>query len=389
MAAVITNYTIYDMEYYYADLAHLPRSYDEECQQLLADAAHMPHVDTQTRNRLIEGHLSLATHIAIKRCPPSHYQSLPDIVGEVALTLINAVDRYDFQAGRDFPSYVVACTDSAIKRVIGNERLIRIPSSTMWNAKRQGTEQRLYELQPESLDAYMTYFDTGTPREPLAFPLLPTEEAPPRNPGLRAQVQAWLSYLSPQAQQVLTLRYGLADEDERCLTPAEIAEVLGLSRRAAYTIERTAKQSIRALVEGTATLVEKDGRRQVTGVHVFQPPTPTPEHEALLMEVALRLCQERKRVTCRLLAKESGKSYHLAQVFLRRHRDELPLVASAKHTGTRAERLAHVARVYADLVGQGQRISIKRLAKAAHVRKDLAAEFMHFHKDKEVGNAAA
>lgn len=234
----------------------------------------------------------------------------------------------------------------------------------------------------------MTRFDSETPREPLASPILPTHEAPPRNSVLHAQVQEWLSYLSPQAQQVLTLRYGLADEDERCLTPAEIADVLGLSRRAVYAIEQEAKQSIRALVDGTATLVEKGGRHQVTGVHVFKPPTLMPEHEALLMEMATRLCEQGKRVTCRLLAKETGKSVHLAQVFLRLHRDELPLVASAKHIGTHDERLAHVARVYAELVAQGQQVSIKRLAKAARVRKDLAAEFMHLQKEEKEYDAA-
>lgn len=131
MAKVITNYTTYDMAYYYADLARLPRSSDEECKHLLAASAHTPHLDPQTRNRLVEGHLKLATHIALKRCPPSYYHSLPDIVGEVALTLVNTVDRYNFQTGNDFPSYVVACADGAIKRAIGKERLIRVPSSTL------------------------------------------------------------------------------------------------------------------------------------------------------------------------------------------------------------------------------------------------------------------
>ncbi len=382
MSQIITNYTTYDLAYYYADLARLPRLSDEKCQQLITSTIQTTHLDPEARKRLIEGHLKLATHVAIDRCPASYYRSLPDILGEVALTLVNVACRSDFQMVKDIPAYVVACTDGAVKRAIGDDRLIKVPSSTLSRAKKKGTEKHLYELQPESLDKWMEWYDTDEVEEPPASPLLPTHEASPRDPVLRAQVQAWLSYLSPSAQQVLTLRYGLSDEDERCLTPAEIARELGFTRRAVQYIERDAKQRIQALVEGTATIVEKDGKRQVRGIHMFNPPSLTPEQEALFMQIATRLCEQGIKVSSRILAKEAGKSIHLALAFLRVHRDKLPSVASAKHTDTRQERLAHVAHVYADLVANGKRVSIKCLARAAHVRNDLAAEFMHMRKEE-------
>jgi RNA polymerase sigma factor (sigma-70 family) len=389
MVQITTNYTTYELAYYYADLARLPRLSDEECQQLTASITQTTRLKPQARNRLIEGHLSLATHVAIDRCPPFYYRSLPDILGEVALTLVNVTDRYDFQAGKDFTSYVVACTDTAIKQAIGNDRLIRIPSSTLWAAKQKGTVEQLYNLQPDSLDEWMEWYNTDEIEEPPTTPLLPTQEAPPRDPELRAQVQAWFSYLSPRAQQVLTLRYGLSDEDERCLTTSEVADELGLKRQAVQYAERDALKRIQAMMEGTATITEKNGQQRITGIYkgARHKPTLTPEHEMLFMQVATRLCKQGIKVSGRLLAKETGKNIHLAHTFVRLHRHELPLVTSAKHTDTRQERLAYVAQVYDELTAQGKPPSMKRLASAAHVRNELAAEFMHTRKGEHHATA--
>jgi RNA polymerase sigma factor (sigma-70 family) len=375
---ITTNYTTYDLAYYYADLARLPRPSREERQQLVTACRQSASLDPQTRNRLVEHHLRLATHIAIDRCPPSHYQSLPDILGEVALTLVKVTDRYNFQAGNDFTAYIIACTDIAIKRTVATDRLVKVPDSAVWRAKQQGTEKALYDLQPESLDAWMEWYETDEREEPPTTPLLPTDEAPPRDPVLRAQVQEWLSYLPPRAQAVLTLRYGLTDEDERCLTPTETARALNMKREAVYYAERDAKERIRALVEGTATIVERNGNREARANHPRQkPPALTPEQEAVLMQAAIQMCEQGIRVSSRKLAEATGKNINLVLVFLRAHRHELPLVASAKTNDTRQERLTRLTQAYSEWAAQGKRVSIKKLARAAHVRTDFAAEFLH------------
>jgi RNA polymerase sigma factor (sigma-70 family) len=373
-----TNYTTYDLAYYYADLIRLPRPSREERQQLVAACRQMTSLDPQTRNRLVEHHLRLATHIAIDRCPPSHYQSLPDILGDVALTLVKVTDRYHFQAGNDFTAYVIACTDGAIKRTVATDRLIRIPDSVVWHAKQQGTEKALYNLQPESLDAWMEWYETDEREEPPTAPLLPTDEAPPRDPVLRAQVQEWLSYLPPRQQAVLTLRYGLADEDERCLTPVETARALHMKREAVYYAEREAKERIRALVEGTATIVERNGRQEARANRPRQkPPVPTPEQEAALMQAAMQMCEQGIRVSSRKLAEATGKNVNLVLAFLRTHRKEIPLAASAKASEAREVRLARLTHVYTEWTAQGKRVSVKKLARAAHVGNEFAAEFLH------------
>jgi hypothetical protein len=224
----------------------------------------------------------------------------------------------------------------------------------------------------------MKWFTTDEVEEPPACsPLLPTHEAPPRNPELHAQVQAWLSYLSPCAQRILTLRYGLSDEDERCLTPAEIAGELGLTRQVVQQSLRNAQESIRALVEGTATIVEKNGKRQVRGTHRFKPPTLTPKQEVLFTQAARRLCEQGNKVSGNTLAKETGKSIHLARAFLRQHRDELPPSALV---ATHQDRLAHVAQIAAELEAQGEHVTAKRLAQVAQVRHETALEFMRTRK---------
>jgi RNA polymerase sigma factor (sigma-70 family) len=373
-----TNYTTYDLAYYYADLARLPRPSREERQQLVTACRQMTNLDPQTRNRLVEHYLRLATHIAVDRCPPSHYQSLPDILGEVALTLVKVTDRYHFQAGNDFTAYVIACTDVTIKRTVATDRLVKVPDGSLWRARQNGTEKALYNLQPESLDEWMEWYETDEREEPPTAPILPTGEAPPRDPVLRAQVQEWLSYLPPRQQAVLTLRYGLSDEDEYCFTPAETARVLKMKPRAVYYAEREAKERIRALVEGTATIVERNGRQEARANRPRQkPPVPTPEQEAILMQAATRMCEQGITVSSRKLAEATGKNVNLVLVFLRAHRHELPLVASAK-TDTREARLARVAQVYAEFVAKGEHgVGIRRLAKAAHIDKRLVAKFLH------------
>jgi RNA polymerase sigma factor (sigma-70 family) len=387
MSTTVTNYISPDLAYYFTDLARLPHVSDEERQRLTRSLSPTTRLDQQTRNRIVESHLSLVTHIARKRCPSDCYHFLPDIVSEAAFMLLTITERHAFQEGYDFTSYVVACTDTAMKRALNNRRqLIKIPQSTLWAAKQKGTLDQLLALQPESLDKYMHWYDTDMIEEPPASPVLSPQEVPPRDPSQHAQVQEWLSYLSPRAQQVLSLRYGLSDDDERSLSIADIAQELNLKPQTVRYIERDAIKRIRAIVNGTGTVIEKDGHKSVTGIYqgVYKKTNYeqklTPELVTLLMQAAIGLCEQGIKVSAPQLAKETGKSVHLVRAFLRLYRDQIPLVISPKQTRTREARLAALTQVYAELIAQGTPFSIKQLARAAHVRNDLAAEFMHIQK---------
>ncbi len=379
--ATITNYTTYDMASYYADVKRIPRLTEEERQSLMSDTT--PEQLAQARIRLIEGHLQMAIRIALKVCPPTHYQSLPDLIGTVNLTLVKLAQQYNFAAGYAFTPYFAVCAEGAIRRAIGDDRLIRIPGSAIWKAKQHGTEKHLYELQPDSLDQWMEWFQTSEVEEPPTTSLLPTEAAPPRDPHVRMRVQTWLSYLPPRAQKVLTLRYGLSDEDESCWTVGEIAHELGVPRSTIEYIERDAKQRIRALAEGTAIIVEKNGQCQIKGVHThaFKPPTLTAEQEAIFLQATTRLCEQGVTVSGRALASATGLGVNHALVFLRLYRDALGLTARQK-VARQQTRLAQVAQAYTALVASGEHITGKRLAQAAHVGKASALAFLRTQKEE-------
>lgn len=136
------------------------------------------------------------------------------------------------------------------------------------------------------------------------------------------------------------------------------------------------------MVEGAATMIEKNGKPQITGVYTFKPPTLIPEQEAIFMQAATRLCEQGVKVSSRLLAKETGMSLNRALVFLQQHHHKLPLVWRDK-ASTHQERLAHVARVCAEQEASGERITVKGLAKAAHVRNETVMEYLQTRRENQ------
>jgi RNA polymerase sigma factor (sigma-70 family) len=394
--------TTHDLDDYYAQLKQIPRLSDEERHHhhVLTTLAlshqvrdtSSPDILQAARHRLIEGHLNLATYVAVQECPPSRYRLLPDLVGAVNLALVEAMRRCNLNDTHDLTSYLAANVRGTIKRVIGDESLIHTPSSTRSVARAKGTVDRLYAFETVSFDVAMHPFDDDDLREPLTSPLLPTEAAPPRDPALRAQVEEWLALLTPRAQAVLRLRYGLSDDNERAHTTAEIAHLLGIRRQAVQQAEREALQRLRALMAGEASVSTMAGKprirrgkpqqERVASAHhrTYCALTPA-EQEERLMQTALRLCEQGSGVTLRRLARETGIPIYRVQAFLQAHREMFPAETQArKHQHS----LEQVAQVYAQLIAQGQQVtSSKKLARAAHVRIDTALELLHAKRSQQ------
>jgi DNA-directed RNA polymerase sigma subunit (sigma70/sigma32) len=141
-----------------------------------------------------------------------------------------------------------------LKAATQNSGLIKINHGARTRAREKGDATQFEALDHLlSLDEQMEWFETDDLEEPHATPLTPAEAAPPRDPVLRAQIEMWLSYLSPRAQAIL-------DDNERRHTTAEIARLLGLDRRLILTTERGALTRLRALATGKATLGRKNGK---------------------------------------------------------------------------------------------------------------------------------
>ncbi len=202
-----------------------------------------------------------------------------------------------------------------VKQALSEDRLLKVDAATRQRARQAGTLEDVYVRQrPISLDLLL---DEDDPDSSLLEALQAPSQAatPPRDPHKRAQVDALLSYLSPRAEIILRLRYGLLDDDERPHTTAEIARTLGLSRGTVKTTEHDAMQRLRALVAGEATITKRNRK-----VCISLPGCRTP-----------RLSAERKHL--------------LTQAYTRLEEAYTQLVAAGKAPSGRAlARLAHVAK---------------------------------------------
>jgi len=375
--ATITNYTTYDLDYYYADLKRLPRLSQEERQQLITLASAsinrpvFSHV-IQIKQRLIEGYLPFATHLAITLCPPTLYQRLlPDLMGAVNLAVVEATMRCDLRSILNLDAYIAAYIRGAIKRTIMHDDLLIIPSRVREHARAEGMLEQVYaQHRVASLDELMEWFDTDEVEEPLVKPILPTQVAPQRDSQQRAQVETLLSYLSPRAQAIFRLRYGLSEDNERRHTTNEIARLLGLDRRLVLTTERDALARLRALAEGRATLGKRNGKPYILYPDAHNTYTITPEQEAAMLHAYNTLQAQGIIVTGRLLAQATGTSEGRALMFLRLHRTETPKEARAR------QRQQKLEEVYTRLEVQGTRVTSPLLAKEAGVMKQTAIDFL-------------
>ncbi len=185
MTTHITNYTTYDLAYYYTDTKRLPRLSKEGEHRLIAllatAAQPLPTQQiTRAKQRLIEGHLGLATCIAIDLCPwRRRAQLFPDLVQEANLALVQATNRFDWSSGGNFTAYIAAWIRGKVKKALSDDHLIKIDSSARHRAQQEGALDELYALQdPVSLDRLLDDDNPdSSPLELLEAP--PTQVAPP------------------------------------------------------------------------------------------------------------------------------------------------------------------------------------------------------------------
>jgi len=384
MPQTITNYTTHDQAYYYADLKRLPRLSEEERRHLITSlpTADNPHLNTQIKHQLIESYLPLAKYFAIALCPkPCYHHNLPDLIGEANLTVVEVIIRTDLTQIDDLTSYLVAWMRGRLKDATINDGLVKINYGVRTRARERGDAAQIDALDHLlSLDEQMEWFDTDDLEEPSSTPIMPTEAAPPRDPQQRAQVETWLSYLSPRAQAIFRLRYGLSDDNERRHTTKEIVRLLGIDRRVVLTTERDALARLRALAEGKATLGKKNGKPCIYYPDAHNRYTITPEQEAAMLHACSDLQAQGIIVTGRLLAQATGVSMGRALMFLRLHRIETPKEARARQRERRLEE------VCTRLEGLGVRVTSPLLAKEAGVMKQTALNFL---KARRSNNHAA
>jgi RNA polymerase primary sigma factor len=390
MAMILTNYTTYDMAYYYRDTKRLPRLSKEEKYTLIASLAtptspSLPaQQTTQVKQRLIEGHLGLATCIAADLCPRRCRDLYPDLVQEANLALIQATNRCDYNSSGNFTAYVAAWMRGRVKQALADDSLVKIDYDARQRARQNGTLDELRALQhPLSLDCLLDEDDPDSHLlDSLEAPAQPI--TPVCDPQKHAQVEALLSYLSPRAQTIVRLRYGLVEGNEHPLTEQEIARALGISGDLVHTTIYDALLRLRALASGQATISRRNGKPCISlpGCH---PLRLSPEREAILLHATQRIETEGRMVTIRLLAQETGLPTNVVAVFLQQLRGKTATSAQAE----RQARQVRLEAAYRRLEATGQPYSCRALAREAQVALPTAQRFLRAHHAERVPSRQA
>lgn len=210
MTHLMTHYTTYDQAYYYADLKRLPRLSEAQRRSLLSQlsTAASPSLRASLTEQLVESYLPFATAIVIQLCPLSRFQrDLPDLIGVANLTVVEVLSRRERTHLDEPTSYLAAWIRGRVRGTLA-QGLVTMPYQARVRVREQGETDQAYALAHMlSLDEPREWFESGEMEEPLVTPLLPSGAAPARDPQQRAQVETWLSYLSPRAQAILRLRY--------------------------------------------------------------------------------------------------------------------------------------------------------------------------------------
>jgi RNA polymerase sigma-B factor len=222
--------------------------------------------DRAERDAMIERHLGLARHLALRYSDSG--EPLEDLFQVASVGLVNAVDRFDPTRGISFTTFAVPTITGELKRHFRDrgwaihvprdlkEAVVRVKRAIAGHDGRPPTPAQLAQATGLSLEAVLEALEVAGVQRTLSLDapagsvedaagtalgdLLGTEDAELARARDRALLETLMRSVTPREREILRLRFV---ED---LTQSEIGERVGVSQMQVSRILRTALARLRA-----------------------------------------------------------------------------------------------------------------------------------------------
>lgn len=267
------NESLDSVNEYFKHLSQITREINRE--EISALWKQVKKGDKEAKNRMMELNLRLVIPTAKRFQRPG--MELMDLIEEGNLGLMQAIEKFDPSKGYRFSTYAVYWIEQYIRKYIEEQSgSIKIPSHAWgnlkkwfkaWNSLREenGRDPSLAQMAAEldlsarQVKAVMDTLSAATGVESLASLVGGEDEMTledvlsddgkgnPHDVFLRSEntgvLQKSLMQLNDRDREILTLRFGLLDNEPKTL--GEVAEKMGLSRERVRQLEERAVSQMR------------------------------------------------------------------------------------------------------------------------------------------------